>query len=199
MPRQPQLPDSHRVVGAVVISGDSVEVRQTIPVLVPGADIQPHFKQHGWVSGDTVAVQALGQAPGLDNGFKTKYSVVVISGDSVEVRQTIPVLVPGADIQPQQTGLLMVAVQALGQAPGLDNGFKTKYSVSQLSAAGLTPTQPLGNRLHRDSIAAHPTVLFKVVRHATDGINRIPQVDMTVGLTIRAALNTSPLSWKPSC
>ncbi len=39
--RQPQLPDSHRVVGAVVISGDSVEVRQTIPVLVPGADIQP--------------------------------------------------------------------------------------------------------------------------------------------------------------
>ncbi|VDZ62733.1 Membrane-bound lytic murein transglycosylase B precursor (plasmid) [Klebsiella aerogenes] len=36
-------------------------------------------------------------------------------------------------------------MQALGQAPGLDNGFKTKYSVSQLSAAGLTPTQPLGN------------------------------------------------------
>ena len=39
----------------------------------------------------------------------------------------------------------LVAVQALGQAPGLNNGFKTKYSVSQLAAAGLTPTQPLGN------------------------------------------------------
>ncbi|UMX79220.1 lytic murein transglycosylase [Klebsiella pneumoniae] len=40
----------------------------------------------------------------------------------------------------------LVAVQALpGQAPGLENGFKTKYSVSQLAAAGLTPTQPLGN------------------------------------------------------
>ncbi|MFU0966545.1 lytic murein transglycosylase B [Kluyvera ascorbata] len=38
-----------------------------------------------------------------------------------------------------------VAVQAMGQAPGLDNGFKTKYSVSQLAAAGLTPMQPLGN------------------------------------------------------
>lgn len=38
-----------------------------------------------------------------------------------------------------------VAVQANGQAPGLENGFKTNYSVSQLAAAGLTPTQPLGN------------------------------------------------------
>ncbi|VFS76837.1 Membrane-bound lytic murein transglycosylase B precursor [Raoultella planticola] len=38
-----------------------------------------------------------------------------------------------------------VAVQALGQAPGLENGFKTNYSISQLTAAGLTPTQPLGN------------------------------------------------------
>lgn len=38
-----------------------------------------------------------------------------------------------------------VAVQAMGQAPGLDNGFKTNYSVSQLSAAGLTPTQSLGD------------------------------------------------------
>ncbi|STT84351.1 murein hydrolase B [Klebsiella pneumoniae] len=29
-----------------------------------------YFKQHGWVSGDLVAVQALGQAPGLENGFQ---------------------------------------------------------------------------------------------------------------------------------
>ena len=38
-----------------------------------------------------------------------------------------------------------VAVMANGQAPGLPNGFKTRYSISQLSAAGLTPQQPLGN------------------------------------------------------
>lgn len=39
----------------------------------------------------------------------------------------------------------LVAVPANGQAPGLDNGFKTNYSVGQLAAAGLTPQQPLGN------------------------------------------------------
>ena len=38
-----------------------------------------------------------------------------------------------------------VAVMANGQAPGLPNGFKTKYSISQLAAAGLTPQQPLRN------------------------------------------------------
>lgn len=38
-----------------------------------------------------------------------------------------------------------VAVMANGQAPGLPNGFKTKHSISQLAAAGLTPQQPLGN------------------------------------------------------
>lgn len=38
-----------------------------------------------------------------------------------------------------------VAVMANGQAPGLLNGFKTRYSISQLAAAGLTPQQPLGN------------------------------------------------------
>ena len=38
-----------------------------------------------------------------------------------------------------------VAVMANGQAPGLPNGFKTRYSISQLATAGLTPQQPLGN------------------------------------------------------
>lgn len=38
-----------------------------------------------------------------------------------------------------------VAVMANGQAPGLPNGFKTRYSIPQLAAAGLTPQQPLGN------------------------------------------------------
>lgn len=44
-----------------------------------------------------------------------------------------------------------VAVMANGQAPGLPNGFKTKYSISQLAAAGLTPQQPLGNH-HQASL-----------------------------------------------
>lgn len=38
-----------------------------------------------------------------------------------------------------------VTVMANGQAPGLPNGFKTRYSISQLATAGLTPQQPLGN------------------------------------------------------
>ncbi|RFU90397.1 MULTISPECIES: lytic murein transglycosylase B [Citrobacter] len=38
-----------------------------------------------------------------------------------------------------------VAVPANGQAPGLANGFKTQYGISQLAAAGLTPQQSLGN------------------------------------------------------
>lgn len=38
-----------------------------------------------------------------------------------------------------------VAVMANGQAPGLLNVFKSRYCISQLAAAGLTPQQPLGN------------------------------------------------------
>ncbi len=42
-----------------------------------------------------------------------------------------------------------VAVQANGQAPSLENGFKTKYPLSTLSAAGLSPQGSLGN--YRDA------------------------------------------------
>jgi len=38
-----------------------------------------------------------------------------------------------------------VAVQANGQAPGMASGFKTRYSVATLAAAGLTPQFPLDN------------------------------------------------------
>ncbi|MEG2830718.1 MAG: lytic murein transglycosylase, partial [Edwardsiella sp. (in: enterobacteria)] len=37
--------------------------------------VASYFKGHGWTPGAAVAVQANGQAPGLDNGFKTRYSV----------------------------------------------------------------------------------------------------------------------------
>ncbi|WP_369788939.1 lytic murein transglycosylase B [Rouxiella sp. WC2420] len=38
-----------------------------------------YFKANGWVSGEPVAVQASGQAPGLENGYQTKYSVSTLS------------------------------------------------------------------------------------------------------------------------
>ncbi|RCJ69143.1 lytic murein transglycosylase B [Klebsiella pneumoniae] len=82
------MPSSYKQY-AVDFNGDG-HINLWDPVDAIGS-VANYFKQHGWVSGD------------------------------------------------------LVAVQALGQAPGLENGFKTKYSVSQLAAAGLTPTQPLGN------------------------------------------------------
>lgn len=48
-----------------------------------------YFKQHGWVSGDTVAVQAMGQAPGLENGFKTKYSVSQLAAAGLTPMQSL--------------------------------------------------------------------------------------------------------------
>ena len=36
-----QLPYRHGVMGTVVIAGDGVEVRQAVPILVAGADVQP--------------------------------------------------------------------------------------------------------------------------------------------------------------
>ena len=82
------MPSSYKQY-AVDFNGDG-HINLWDPVDAIGS-VANYFKQHGWVSGD------------------------------------------------------LVAVQALGQAPGLENGFKTKYSVSQLAAAGLPPTQPLGN------------------------------------------------------
>lgn len=38
-----------------------------------------YFKAHGWKPGDQVAVPAIGQVPGLANGFNTKYSVAALA------------------------------------------------------------------------------------------------------------------------
>ena len=59
-----------------------------------------------------------------------------------------------------------VAVQANGEAFGLENGFKTKYSVAQLTAAGLTPTQPLGNVDREPAASGRGNRLPVLVRHA---------------------------------
>jgi membrane-bound lytic murein transglycosylase B len=66
------MPSSYRQY-AVDFNGDG-HINLWDPVDAIGS-VANYFKQHGWVSGDLVAVQALGQAPGLNNGFKTKYSV----------------------------------------------------------------------------------------------------------------------------
>lgn len=82
------MPSSYKQY-AVDFSGDG-HINQWDPVDAIGS-VANYFKAHGWVKGD------------------------------------------------------QVAIMANGQAPGLPNGFKTKYSISQLAAAGLTPQQPLGN------------------------------------------------------
>lgn len=48
-----------------------------------------YFKQHGWKAGDTVAVPAMGQAPGLENGFKTKYSISTLTAAGLSPTQSL--------------------------------------------------------------------------------------------------------------
>ncbi|KAF1066387.1 MAG: Membrane-bound lytic murein transglycosylase B [Pseudomonas citronellolis] len=38
-----------------------------------------YFKQHGWLTGDLIAVPATGQAPTLDNGYDTLFPVTALS------------------------------------------------------------------------------------------------------------------------
>ncbi|CAM3466378.1 MULTISPECIES: lytic murein transglycosylase B [Yersinia] len=48
-----------------------------------------YFKAHGWQKGGKVAVQAIGQAPGLDNGFKTRYSVATLAAAGLQPRDSL--------------------------------------------------------------------------------------------------------------
>ncbi|MFW0766750.1 lytic murein transglycosylase B [Trabulsiella odontotermitis] len=48
-----------------------------------------YFKQHGWVAGDSVAVLATGQAPGLENGFKTNYNVAQLTAVGLSPTQSL--------------------------------------------------------------------------------------------------------------
>ncbi|MDF3934844.1 lytic murein transglycosylase B [Pseudomonas citronellolis] len=38
-----------------------------------------YFHQHGWINGDGVAIPAIGQAPSLDTGFQTQYSIQALA------------------------------------------------------------------------------------------------------------------------
>ncbi|WP_275554866.1 lytic murein transglycosylase B [Mixta sp. Marseille-Q2659] len=58
---------------AVDFNGDG-HINLWDPVDAIGS-VANYFKQHGWQAGETVAVPASGQAPGLESGFKTRYSI----------------------------------------------------------------------------------------------------------------------------
>ncbi|GLR10812.1 murein transglycosylase B [Mixta theicola] len=48
-----------------------------------------YFKQHGWQPDETVAVPASGQAPGLENGFKTRYSISSLAAAGLRPQTSI--------------------------------------------------------------------------------------------------------------
>jgi membrane-bound lytic murein transglycosylase B len=66
------MPSSYKQY-AVDFNGDG-HINLWDPVDAIGS-VANYFKAHGWVPGGQVAVQANGQAPGLENGFKTNYSI----------------------------------------------------------------------------------------------------------------------------
>ncbi len=67
-----------------------------------------------------------------------------------------------------------VAVMANGQAPGLPNGFKTRYSISQLAAAGLTPQQPLGNHQQASLLASGCRYRLPVLVRSAELLHHYP-------------------------
>ncbi|CAI1230153.1 lytic murein transglycosylase B [Serratia fonticola] len=62
---------------AVDFNGDG-HINLWDPVDAIGS-VANYFKAHGWTRGATVAVPANGQAPGLETGFKTNYSVATLA------------------------------------------------------------------------------------------------------------------------
>ncbi|MFC4864418.1 lytic murein transglycosylase B [Pseudomonas sp. MAHUQ-62] len=48
-----------------------------------------YFKQHGWITGDAVAVRAIGQARSLEDGFKTQYPVSVLTAAGLRPQSSL--------------------------------------------------------------------------------------------------------------
>ena len=78
------MPSSYKQY-AVDFSGDG-HINLWDPVDAIGS-VANYFKAHGWVKGDQVAVMANGQAPGLPNGFKTKYSISQLAAAGLTPQQ----------------------------------------------------------------------------------------------------------------
>ncbi|QHM74937.1 Membrane-bound lytic murein transglycosylase B [Mixta theicola] len=72
---------------AVDFNGDG-HINLWDPVDAIGS-VANYFKQHGWQAGETVAVPASGQAPGLENGFKTRYSLASLA--AAGLRPQVPI------------------------------------------------------------------------------------------------------------
>ena len=70
------MPSSYKQY-AVDFNGDG-HINLWDPVDAIGS-VANYFKAHGWVSGDQVAVQANGEAFGLETDLKTKYSVAQLA------------------------------------------------------------------------------------------------------------------------
>ena len=66
------MPSSYKEY-AVDFNGDG-HINLWDPVDAIGS-VANYFKEHGWRAGQNVAVPASGQAPALENGFKTLYPV----------------------------------------------------------------------------------------------------------------------------
>lgn len=80
------MPSSYKQY-AVDFSGDG-HINLWDPVDAIGS-VANYFKAHGWVKGDQVAVMANGQAPGLPNGFKTKYSISQLAAAGLTLQQPL--------------------------------------------------------------------------------------------------------------
>lgn len=98
-----------------------------------------------------------------------------------------------------------VAVRASGQAPALAHGFKTRYSVSQLAAAGLTPTRSLGGHQQASLVRLdmgrgyqywYGLANFRVITHynrATHYAMAVWQLGQAVALARTAAMSALAL------
>ncbi len=80
------MPSSYKQY-AVDFSGDG-HINLWDPVDAIGS-VANYFKSHGWVKGDQVAVMANGQAPGLPNGFKTRYSISQLATAGLTPQQSL--------------------------------------------------------------------------------------------------------------
>ena len=80
------MPSSYKEY-AVDFNGDG-HINLWDPVDAIGS-VANYFKEHGWVKGDLVAVPANGQAPGLANGFKTKYSIAQLAAAGLTPQQSL--------------------------------------------------------------------------------------------------------------
>ncbi|BAN98042.1 lytic murein transglycosylase B [Plautia stali symbiont] len=74
------MPSSYKQY-AVDFNGDG-HINLWDPVDAIGS-VANYFKAHGWRSGENVAVPANGQAPALENGFKTSYSVNTLAASGL--------------------------------------------------------------------------------------------------------------------